>query len=129
MGRIEISDRDRKQAFALFDQDESIGMVATKLFAGHWYKAKKLREEYDASPAEEEGGSPEPEAEALTEERQLVAAEPELVVGERDETPAAWDVTLQVPVHRMDAIIAQFSPQEKADAICAVLQARLNAEG
>ncbi len=40
--------------------------------------------------------------------------------------PAAWNVTLELPTERLDHIFRGFTPQEKADAITAVLQARLS---
>ncbi len=108
MGRqaAAISDSDRFKAFELFDQDATTNQVATQLFNKNHSKAKKLREAYDARM------EPVPDAEPPDGE-----AEPE-----------AWDVTLQVPVARMDEIMARFSAQEKAEAISAVLQARLIAE-
>lgn len=100
-----ITDDQRTQAFEMFDRNASTNEVAKKLFNKYWNPAKKLRDEYDAQ--KEPGNGIEPSD---------------------SETPEAWDVTLSVPVERMDKIMIRFSPQEKADAIANVLQARLNAE-
>jgi hypothetical protein len=85
-----ITEDQRTQAFGMFDQGASTNEVAKKLFNKYWIPAKKLRNEYDA---------------------QASSSEIEPADGE---APDAWDVTLQVPVERMDQIMA--------------LQARLNAE-
>jgi hypothetical protein len=100
-----ITEDQRRQAFEMFDRNASTNEVAKKLFNKYWNPAKKLRDEYDAQ--KEPGNEIEPSD---------------------AETPEAWDVTLSVPVERMDKIMIRFSPQEKADAIATVLQARLNAE-
>lgn len=100
-----ITEHQRARAFELFSQGVSTNGVAKELFKRYWLPAKKLRDEWDA----QQGGAvagPAPEN----------AAAPEI-----------WDVTLQLPTERIDQIIAGFTVQEKADAIVAVLQARLNA--
>ena len=136
---IVITESDRQRAFALFDQGEPVGRVATLLFGAHWYKAKKLRDEYDAQkqPAAEPLKG-EPEAALTTQPPQQIATDVVCEAGKAiepvedppaEEWPETWDVTLQVSAERMDRILLGFSPQEKADAICGVLQARLNAEG
>lgn len=48
MGMAAVTERERKDAFALFGQDVSMNEVAKQLFKGNWTKAKKLREAYDA---------------------------------------------------------------------------------
>lgn len=146
MGRIVITEAEREKAFALFDQGEPIGRVALLLFGGHWYKAKKLREEYDAlnvqaavaekltAAAEplvqepETEPSPEPEPEMALELAQPAAVAAALDPPQQDEEPM-WDITLQISAKRIDRMLLALSPQEKADAICGVLQARLSAEG
>jgi hypothetical protein len=100
----EFTEQERVKGFALFDEDASTNQVAAQVFNRNYGKAKKLREEYDAQASSSE------------------------IEPDDGEVPDAWDVTLQVPVERMDQIMARFSPQEKADAISTVLQARLNAE-
>ena len=45
---------------------------------------------------------------------------------EVDEAPEAFDATLRIPVASMDRIFAGATPQEKADAITEMLQARLD---
>jgi len=135
VGQIVITETDRRKAFALFDQGETVGRVATMLFAGHWYKAKKLRDEYEAqkepaaaAPAAEEliaEAEPEPEPETALE---LARPETSIFEPEIEDEPEVWDITLQVPAKRMDQILLTLSPQEKANAISGVLQSRLDAE-
>lgn len=103
-----ITEEQRAQAFEMFGQGLSTNEVAKKLFKKYWNPAKKLRDEWDAA----QGGA---------EEAADGATEPEIDM-------ETWDVTLQLPAERMDQIMARFTPQEKANAICAVLQGRLNAE-
>jgi hypothetical protein len=149
---IVIVEADRQRAFALFDQGESINRVAALVFGGHWYKAKKLQEEFSArtliegSPSEDEpavdarmlrdgsgddriGGAVESEVteETLRAELMPTIAEPGESLDEEEE-PDVWDLTVQVPKTRMDRIIANFTSQEKADAIAMVLTARMAAE-
>lgn len=106
-----IAEQDRAKAFELFDQGESTNGVAKQLFKGNWTAAKKLRDEWAAV-------------------RGVTVAKPKkpkLVPEVPEESEAdAWDVTLQLSTDRMDAIIARFTPQEKADAIRNVLQDRLD---
>lgn len=138
---IEITEADRKKAFELFDQGEPVNRVALLLFKGHWYKAKKLHDEHRKLPAAVVvGASAEQEREAVCVEPDIgpevvadvVEQEPEeqepLNELEPVDEPAVWDVTVQVPTERMDQIIANFTSQEKADAIAMVLTARLSAE-
>jgi hypothetical protein len=109
-----ITEQDRAAAFELFDQGESTNAVATKLFKCYWVPAKKLRDEWVAAGRGVETAPRKPRDKKKSAVQQE-AAEPE-----------DWDLTLQLPAGRMDAIFADFTPQEKADAITAVLQARLN---
>jgi hypothetical protein len=102
-----FTEQERVKGFALFDEDASTNQVAAQVFNRNYGKAKKLREEYDALPVEE--GEPEPEV-------------------DDGDAPDTWNLTLEVPVARMDESLQRFSPQEKADAISTVLQSRLNAE-
>jgi hypothetical protein len=153
---IVITEKDREKAFALFDQGESPNRVATLLFSAHWYKAKKLHDEYlKLNP-------PAPQAQAVdvddehlkaqtvelerdeicdaigeiniesTEivlaDRAELSAEIEPEVPEVETDPETWDITVRVSAARMDQIVAGFSSQEKADAIAAVLTGRLSAE-
>jgi hypothetical protein len=147
---IVIEEKDREKAFALFDQGESVGRVATLCFGAHWYKAKKVREEYDkreapAPSAEQQcdeicdviGGQIDIES-INTVDAETVEHEPELTLAELwkqepdDAEPAAepevWDITVQLSIDRMNQIISKFTLQEKADAISMVLTARLSAE-
>jgi hypothetical protein len=99
-----FTEQERVKGFALFDEDASTNQVAQQVFNKNYGKAKKLREEWE-------------EAQQPVDARML-----------RDGEPSSWNLTLEVPVERMDEIMQRFSAQEKADAISTVLQARLNAE-
>jgi asparagine synthetase B (glutamine-hydrolysing) len=104
-----VTEQERAKAFALFAQGETTGKVADTLFGGYWHKAKNLRAEYEA----QDGGT---------------SAETVETAEADEEEPAAWDLPLQLPVRRIDAIFAEFTVQEKAQAISTVLQARLDGE-
>lgn len=55
-------------------------------------------------------------------------SEPSLSELEPIDDPAVWDITVQLSPACMDRIIANFTSQEKADAIAMVLTARLSTE-
>jgi hypothetical protein len=97
-----ITEQDREKAFEMFDRDASTNEVAKLLFKKNFAKAKKLREEWQVA---KDGGAP------------LEAASGEGLA----------DLTVQLSVDQMDRFIAGFTLQEKANAVAAVLQSRLEA--
>jgi hypothetical protein len=102
-----------EKALALYAKGDSVSGVARALGVT-WHIANKLR------PAI--GG-------AKVKTRKPKREKPPVVADEEvsEEVPEAWDLALSLPTGRMDHIFAEFTAQEKADAIAGVLQARLDA--
>lgn len=94
------------KARALFAQGMSVNAVAGALFKGHWARAKQVKDAMD-------GGAPAPKKKPPKKDE--------------EEGVPIFEVRLEVPTARLDDIFAEFTPQEKADAIAGVLQARMDA--
>lgn len=107
----------RVQALEMFRGGQSVNAVAVKLFKNYFAKAKALREELIAA-GELEAKPTKPQKNG----------KPKKVREAEADAPDCWELTVNVPTERMDAIFARFTLQEKADAIEAVLQARVGAD-
>ncbi|MBS1803536.1 MAG: hypothetical protein JST28_09215 [Acidobacteria bacterium] len=108
-----MNGEEQERARELFAQGKSVNFVS-KEFGITWQAAKKIQDpNWQEMPAGKPG-------------RRKGPIKPKLKA-EVIEMPAAWDLSLTVSADRMDAIFAEFEPGEKADAIAAVLQARLDA--
>jgi hypothetical protein len=101
------------RAREMFAQGDSVNKVATTLGIT-WQAARKIQ----GPPAEKAGKK---------RGRKKSSNGAVAVHLKEEEVPEAWDLALTLPTSRMDDIFAEFTAQEKADAIAAVLQARLDA--
>jgi hypothetical protein len=103
-----------EKALALYAEGDTVSGVARALGVT-WHIANKLR------PAI--GGAKVKTRKPKRQKQPVAVADEEV----SEEAPEAWDLALSVPTGRMDHIFAEFTAQEKADAIAGVLQARLDA--
>ena len=103
------------KARAMFAEGASVNAVAFACYRGYWPPAKRLKDEID-------GVAP-----ARAEKKQKKGAIVPKLKAEIEAENLAWDLTLQLPTDRLDSTFLLFTPEEKANAIQAVLQARLDA--
>ena len=90
------------QANELYAQGASISAVA-KAIGCTWYEAKKLQ----PGLLHKAKSDPEPEL-------------------KKSDEPEFWDLTLTVPATQLDNVFATFTASEKAQAVNAVLQGRMD---
>lgn len=112
-----IKAEDLAAASELFAAGSSVNAVAKQLFKGSWEKAKKLH----AAWQESQGGAVADKPRKPGGKRTVAAVE-EPAAAEDD----AWDLSVRVPVDRVDALWNSFTLQEKMDAVCGVMQARID---
>ena len=112
---MEFSEDVREKAFAMFREGKSTNAVAGALFKKYWIPAKALKDEFLA-----QGGQVEkPAKEAGKKRGGKKSAE---VESETD----AYDLKINVPVGRAEAIFETFTDQEKMTAVQSVLQSRVD---
>jgi hypothetical protein len=102
-----MADLDSK-AVEMFRAGATVNAVAKKLYKNYYAKAKQQHALFVASEVDRANAEPEPE-------------------GQEIGAPVIWDLQIEVPRDRVPALFASFTPQEQANAVAGVIQARMNA--
>jgi hypothetical protein len=113
-----ITAEEQAAANGMFAAGASVNEVAQKVCKNYWAKAKKLHLAW----IESQGGAIAAKA-PKRKGKQRRAPQVEDAVDDGD----AWDLSVRVPVGSVDALFCSFTLQEKMDAVCSVLQARVDA--
>jgi hypothetical protein len=119
----EKAEREAK-ARELFAQGLSVNKVAEQVFKGNWTAAKAVKDAMDGG-APKAGGKPGKKKSARRDTGKTGAARAAAV----EEPGEDWDLTLQLPAASLLRIFAAFDDGEKATAIQAVMQARMDELG
>jgi hypothetical protein len=128
-GGAAVREERLQKAFAMYDEGKSVNEVGRVVYKNYWIAAKKAKDAWLVSRGETPAPVNKPAKKKAPKKKAKRVAEPVPAEEEAvaDDAPESLECAIVIPIGRADDIFAEFTACEKATAIQAVLQERMDA--